>query len=68
MKPDDYFFTTKDTKGHEKISWEAQRIRAEEATSMKFFRVHSGISLFKKNFSVTRGHYALRIFSRPKHV
>jgi hypothetical protein len=50
------FLTTKDTNGHEKISWQARRIRAGNPTSMKFFRVLSGISLFKKNFSLTRVH------------
>jgi hypothetical protein len=49
------FFTTKDTNGHEKISWQARHIRAEKVTSMKFFRVLSGISLFKKNFLPTPG-------------
>ena len=48
------FFTTKNTKGHEKISWKIQLIRAEKAISMKFFRILSGISLFKKNSSPTQ--------------
>jgi hypothetical protein len=50
------FFTTKNTNGHEKISWKIRRILAEKATSMKFFRVLSGISLFKKNSSLTQVH------------
>jgi hypothetical protein len=49
VKLGDSFFTTKNTNGHEKISWDARRILADNATSMKFFRVLSGISLFKKN-------------------
>ena len=43
--------TLMDTK---KISWRAQHILAKKATSMKFFRVLSGISLFKKNSSLTQ--------------
>ena len=39
VKLGDSFFTTKNTNGHEKISWQAQHILAEKATSMKFFRV-----------------------------
>ena len=32
------FFTTKDTKRPEKISWEVRRMLAVNAASMKFFR------------------------------
>jgi hypothetical protein len=54
MKPGDRgFFTTKDTNGHEKISWEARRILADKATSMKFFRGLLCFSLFRQNFSAT---------------
>jgi hypothetical protein len=56
VKLGDSFFTTKDTNGHEKISWQARHIRAEKATSMKFFRVLSGISLFKKNSLLNQVH------------
>jgi hypothetical protein len=41
-------FTTKNTNGHEKISWQVRHILAEKAISMKFFRVLLGISLLKK--------------------
>ena len=48
VKLGDSFFTTKNTNGHEKISWQTQCILADNATSMKFFRVRLCISWLKK--------------------
>jgi hypothetical protein len=46
------FFTTKNTNGHEKISWKIRLVLTEKAISMKFFRTTiPKLLVFQQDFS-----------------
>jgi len=58
------FFTTKNTNGHEKISWKIRLVLAEKAISMNFsYYYHSTSCFFRKIFkNQIRKLLALRFF------